>query len=244
MINMYIDESGSIHPTSEKLNRFFIIGIVIPKDSQKLRRVYKTFVRKNMNALRELDTAGRMFDKNNHFIALKGSSMNKSMKLDFINFFCQNNLFEVRYIVLDNNLLEDKFIKNKARTFNYLIKIFLINSIKKKYIVDNQIFLQIDERNVKTDSKYSLEDYLNQELLLNDNLIENVQVQYFDSSQNCFIQIADVFSNIMYSNLITQGGYEKELEQLQQKNTYCLHSFFQRKNLKTRLKKYNLHIIK
>lgn len=237
MINMYIDESGSIHPTSEKLNRFFIIGIVIPKDSQKLRRVYKTFVRKNMNALRELDTAGRMFDKNNHFIELKGSSMNKSMKLDFINFFCQNNLFEVRYIVLDNNLLEDKFIKNKARTFNYLIKIFLINSIKKKYIVDNQIFLQIDERNVKTDSKYSLEDYLNQELLLNDNLIENVQVQYFDSSQNCFIQIADVFSNIMYSNLITQGGYEKELEQLQQKK-YILPTFiFPKKKFENKIKK-------
>ena len=49
MINMYIDESGSIHPTSEKLNRYFIIGIVIPKDSKKLKRVYKTFVRKNIS---------------------------------------------------------------------------------------------------------------------------------------------------------------------------------------------------
>lgn len=38
MINMYIDESGSVHHTSEKLNRYFIIGIVIPKDSQKLKR--------------------------------------------------------------------------------------------------------------------------------------------------------------------------------------------------------------
>lgn len=48
MISMYIDESGSIHPTSEKLNRYFIIGIVIPKDSKKLKRVYKTFIRKNI----------------------------------------------------------------------------------------------------------------------------------------------------------------------------------------------------
>lgn len=224
MINMYIDESGSIHPTSQKLNRYFVIGIVIPKDSKKLKRVYKTFIRKNIDTLKELDVEGKMFNQEGKFIELKGYSMDKPMKLNFINFFCQNDLLEVRYIILDNNLLDERFIKNKARTFNYLLKIFLINSIKKKYIKDNEIFLQIDERNVKTDSKYSLEDYLNQELLLNDNLIDNVQVQYFDSSQNCFIQIADVFSNIMYSNLITKSSYQKELQQLK-RNGYILPPF-------------------
>ena len=130
MINMYIDESGSIHPTSNNLNRFFIIGIVIPKDSQKLKKIYKIFIRKNIDELRKLDKEGKMFNSNGHFLELKGSSMNKPMKLNFMNFFCQNNLFEIRYIILDNNQLEEKFIKNKARTFNYLLKIFLINSIK------------------------------------------------------------------------------------------------------------------
>ena len=178
-----------------------------------------------------------MFDNNGKFIELKGSSMNKPMKLNFIDFFCRNNLFEVRYIILDNNNLEERFIKNKARTFNYLLKIFLINSIKKKYIQDKEIFLQIDERNVKTDSKFSLEDYLNQELLLNDNLLDNVLVKYFDSSQNCFIQIADVFSNIMYSNLITRGAYRKELALLQQ-NKYILPSFiFPQKKFRNSIKK-------
>lgn len=224
MISMYIDESGSIHPTSQKLNRYFVIGIVIPKDSKKLKRVYKTFIRKNIEELKKLDTERKMFDTNNKFIELKGSSMDKTMKLKFMEFFCQNNLFEVRYIILDNNLLDSRFIKNKARTFNYLLKIFLINSIKKKYIADKEIFLQIDERNVKTDSKYSLEDYLNQELLLNDNLIDNIQVQYFDSSQNYFIQIADVFSNIMYSNLITKGSYHECIEKLQ-RDKYILPAF-------------------
>lgn len=237
MISMYIDESGSIHPTSQKLNRYFIIGIVIPKDSKKLKKVYKTFIRKNIDELKKLDVEGKMFDSNNKFIELKGSSMDKAMKLKFIEFFCRNNLFEVRYIILDNNLLDSRFIKNKARTFNYLLKIFLINSIKKKYIVDKEIFLQIDERNVKTDSKYSLEDYLNQELLLNDNLIENVQVQYFDSSQNCFIQIADVFSNIMYSNLITKGSYQEELKKLQQ-DKYILPPFiFPKEKFENKIKK-------
>lgn len=237
MINMYIDESRSIHQTSEKLNRYFIIGIVIPKDSKKLKRVYKNFIRKNINDLKKLDTEGKMFDSNNKFVELKGSSMDKTMKLKFIEFFCRNNLFEVRYIILDNNLLDNRFIKNKARTFNYLLKIFLINSIKKKYIVDKEIFLQIDERNVKTDSKYSLEDYLNQELLLNDNLMDNIQVQYFDSSRNCFIQIADVFSNIMYSNLITKGAYQEELEKLQQ-DKYILPPFiFPKEKFENKIKK-------
>ena len=92
MISMYIDESGSIHPTSQKLNRYFIIGIVIPKDSKKLKKVYKTFIRKNIDELRKLDIEGKMFDSNNKFIELKGSSMDKAMKLKFIEFFCKNNL--------------------------------------------------------------------------------------------------------------------------------------------------------
>lgn len=164
MLNMYIDESGSVHPTSKNFSRYFIIGIVIPKNPLKLKRVYKTFVRKNFKILKELDKENKMFDNNGKFIELKGSSMNKPMKLNFMDFFCRNNVLEVRYIILDNNNLEERFIRNKARTFNYLLKIFLSNSIKKKYIQDTEVFLQIDERNVKTDSKFSLEDYLNQEL--------------------------------------------------------------------------------
>lgn len=58
--------------------------------------------------------------------------------------------------------------------------------------------------------KFSLEDYLNQEMVLNLGLIENVKVQYFDSAQNQLIQIADVFSNIMYSNIVTHGVYNQE----------------------------------
>lgn len=237
MTRMYIDESGSIHKTSGKLNRYFIIGIVIPKNPVKLKRVYKLFIRKNIDYLIKLDQDNKMFSKDGKFKELKGSSMDKKLKLDFINFFCRNNLFEVRYIILDNNQLGERFIKNKARTFNYLIKLFLINSLKKSYIKDNELFLQIDERNVKTESKYSLEDYLNQELILNDNILENVQVKYFDSSQNCFVQIADVFSNIMYSDLITNGNYRNEIEKLQ-KEKYILPPFiFPKKKFENKIKK-------
>lgn len=221
----------------KKLNRYFIIGIVIPKEPVKLKRVYKLFIRKNIDYLRKLDKDNKMFSEDGRFRELKGSSMDKKLKLDFINFFCRNNLFEVRYIILDNNQLEERFIKNKARTFNYLIKIFLINSFKKGYIRDKELFLQIDERNVKTESKYSLEDYLNQELILNNNILENVQVKYFESSQNCFVQIADVFSNIMYSDLITNGSYRKEIEKLQQEKYILLPFVFPKEKFENKIKK-------
>ena len=48
MISMYIDESGSVHTTSKKLNRYFIIGIIIPKQPKKLKRSYKIFIKENI----------------------------------------------------------------------------------------------------------------------------------------------------------------------------------------------------
>lgn len=235
-MNMYMDESGSINPTSKKLKRYFVIGTIISKDEKRLRRVYKLFVRKYMNELKETDKYNKMFDESGKFIELKGSCLTYELKIKFINFVCKNNLFEVRYIILDNNNIEEKFIVNKARTFNYLLKLFLINSIKHKYINDKEIYLNIDERNVKTDSKFSLEDYLNQELVLSMGAIDNVKVHYYDSCQNIFIQIADVFSNLLYSNILTEGKYDNEINKLKREGyilpffTFPQNKFIKRMN--------------
>lgn len=229
MIDMYIDESVSINPFITRLKRYFVVGIVIPKDKEKLKRIYKLFVRKHMEELRKADKYNKMFDENGNFIELKGSCLTKELKIKFANFFCRNNLFEVRYIILDNSLINDKFIINKARTFNYLLKLFLINSKQRGYIKDREIYLHIDERNVKTDSKFSLEDYLNQELVLSMDLIDTAKVHYYDSSQNVFIQIADVFSNLLYSNMLTNGEYNDTIKELKE-NGYILAPFIFPKN--------------
>lgn len=215
-MNIYIDESGSIHPTNKRLNRYFIIGIILLRDKCKLARSYKLFIRKNFDVLKKLDTEKKMFDKSGRFKELKGACFNRAMKLEFLDFFCRDNSFQVGYIVLDNNKLQEKFISNKARTFNYLLRLFLANAVQRQYIDDKEIFLHIDERNVRTESKFSLEDYLNQELVLNMDLLQNVEAKYFDSSQNELIQVADVFSNIMYSNIVTNGVYQEKLEKLRQ----------------------------
>ena len=229
MLNMYIDESGSINPYETRLKKYFVVGIVIPKDKEKLKKIYKIFVRKNFKELKEADKYNKMFDENGKFIELKGSCFTRELKIKFIDFFCRNNLFEVRYIILDNSLIDNKFIANKARTFNYLLKLFLINSKKRGYITDREIYLHIDERNVKTDSKFSLEDYLNQELVLSMDILDNAIVNYYDSCQNEIIQIADVFSNLLYSNILTNGKYNEKIEEIRE-NGYILPTFVFPKN--------------
>ena len=220
-MNIYIDESGSVNTKSAFP---FIIGTVMPTDVQKLKKVYKRFVSKYYKDLKKLDKDNKMFRKDGTFLELKGACFNKDMKLNFLNYFCRNNLLKVRYIVLDNSKIKDKFVENKARTFNYLMKLFIENSFHTNLMNDKEISLQIDERNVKTNSKYSLEDYLNQELILDSDLIEKAHVAYFDSSQNCIIQIADVFSNIKFSDYATSGAY-KDLLKKYHKDGYILKDF-------------------
>lgn len=221
-MNLYIDESGSINLNNHKN---FIISVIIPTDTETLKKVYKRFVSKNLERLRELDkNHNKMFREDGSFLELKGSCFDRDMKIDFLDYFCRNNLFKVRYIVLDNDNLENRFTENKARTFNYLMKIFLTNTIHKKIINDKNLYLHIDERNIKTDSKFSLEDYLNQELLLESNIIDNVIVQYYDSAQSKLIQIADVFANIKYSNYLTNNSYKSKIDELKAKG-YILEDF-------------------
>ena len=95
-MNVFMDESGSVHPAFNKCNRFFIIGVFIPQNSEKLRRVYKLFVRKNFEVLKMLDVDNKMFNKNGKFMELKGACFNRKMKIEFLEFFCKNDLFKVR----------------------------------------------------------------------------------------------------------------------------------------------------
>lgn len=226
-MNLYMDESGSINRNSLEP---FIIAIVIPNDIKRTKTIYKRFVSKNMNKLKQIDKDHKMFRNDGSFKELKGSSLSRDLKLEFIDYFCRNNLINVRYIVLDNVRIEERFTENKARTFNYLMKLFLQNSINKGYINAKELSLQIDERNIKTNSKFSLEDYIHQELILDVNIIDSVKVEYFDSSNNSIIQIADVFANIKYSDYRTNGSYSNTLAKYK-KNGYIFPDFkFPQKN--------------
>lgn len=206
MINIYIDESGSMTPKSEEYKQpFFIVSLIIVKDEKKLKRNLKRFVSNNLHTLKKIDRENKMFN-NGIFRELKGNVFNSALKRKFVNSIIKDSSFEVYYIKLLNSKAKAQMFENKARTFNYLLKLFFQHNIRNGNLKDCEYFLQIDERNIKTQSKNTLVDYLNTELVLSDDLLsQSLKVRYFDSANNKFIQVADIFANLYYSHCITNG---------------------------------------
>lgn len=217
MINLYIDESGSLTNNCEEYRQpFFIISIIKVKNEKILRRNLKRFVSSNMKILKKLEKSNKMFI-NGKFMELKGSALNGALKRTFVEEIIKDESFEIFYIKVYNSYIDNTFIQNKARAFNFLLKIFFEHNLRNKNLLDDEYFLQIDERNIKTQSKNTLEDYLNTELILNFKLLSKpLYVKYFDSAHNKFIQVADVFSNLYYSHCLT-NKYLDIFNNLQQK---------------------------
>lgn len=206
-------------------NKFFIIALVRATDKEALKKAYKRFVSSNQNRLLELDQdkihsktgkvikkGGKMF-KDGKFQELKGSQFDKDMKQKFVEFFSSKQSFELYYIKIANEKLTDQFCENTARVFNYTLKLALEYFINKGILPNEDCFLQLDERNEKTETKFFLKNYLNTELSMNGTAAGDFDVDYFDSADNSIIQIADVFANLYYSQMQTDG-YGEEIQKL------------------------------
>lgn len=224
MQNLYIDESGSMTVQYCSHNPYFIIAIVRSADPDKLKKLHSRFVRSHLAELKEADTEGRMF-KNGKFTELKGSMFTPELKKAFVSYFCQNDALEVFYIILDNSAIsKDKNLyANKARAFNYVLKLALRYFICNRLLPDEPYTLQLDERNESTETRHFLKNYLNTELRMEGILSNDISVTYYDSSQNRIIQIADVFANLRLSQLRTHG-YTEEFN-FMRKNGYLKFEF-------------------
>ena len=232
-MKIYIDESGNVNNHSRLLaNSHFVVAMVRVLDEKGLKRSYERFVSSNKEELKKLDKPkmdrkkqvvveqrGAMFNCD-EFVELKGNEFDLPMKNKFIDFFSQKNNFEVYYIVLDNKKLSNTFCNNKARAFNYSLKLALTHFIKQRLLPSEECELIIDERNVSPKSIDDLETYLNKRIKLKNG---RFSVSYHDSKNVEFIQIADVFANILYSNMITDN-YHKRLEVL--KSTGQIKAYF------------------
>lgn len=223
-MNIYVDESGSINNHIVN-NKYFVIALIRPTDTNKLRKVYKRFVASNLKELLALDQdklhpvtgkllkkGGKMF-QNGNFLELKGCQFDNKMKKKFVDFFCREPAFELYYIKLSNELLTDRFCSNTARAFNYALKIAIDYFIRNSILPREDCFIQLDERNEKDDTKYFLENYLNTELFATGATNGEFRVAYYDSAKNRLIQIADVFANLLYSHLKT-NNYGEEIQKL------------------------------
>lgn len=89
------------------------------------------------------------------------------------------------------------------------------NFIRKGILPDEDIFLHLDERNERAESRYFLEDYLNTQLCISESVNGPFLVEYLDSKSNRFVQIADMLSNVFWSNQF-RGQYEEEIQMLEE----------------------------
>lgn len=227
MNTFYVDESGSMTKKglNYRNNHYFIICIVQVYNSNRLKRIYKRFVTSNLNNLKCNDKHQSMFYKNGKFKEIKGASLSASMKKKFVNFFCQNNLFGIYYICSSNKRTENYFYNNKARAFNYMVKLSVEHNTKIKNIKKDINFFYIDERNVKTGTLATLGEYLNTELVTARNVQGPFIVGYYQSEFKELIQIADVFANFYYSYIIRGSVFDNEIDYMR-KNKYIKDEFF------------------
>ena len=209
----YIDESGSM--TTEYANKFpfFIISVVRVFNKDLLKKRLKRFVSKHIGELKASDN-GKMFN-NGKFLELKGSALTIDLKKSLAEYLLDSSdLFEVHYIIVDNNKIKPATYDNTARAFNYFLEIFLSSRLNKKIFPNTDYCIQIDERNIKTNAKRTLEDYLATELQLKQELIESVEVSYYDSCNNSLIQLSDFFANLYYSYLRRKDNYDELIKKL------------------------------
>lgn len=209
-----IDESGSVNNHNEH-HPYFVITLVRVLGKGTLKDKYQKFYNQYKDRLKNLDIDNKMFD-GDKLLELKGFYFDDQLRHEFVKFFKNSTSYEIYYIKLVNSRLTDTFCKNKERAFNYPLKTALCYFIRKGLMPNEDCRLNLDNRNLKTDSKMQLDEYINTELVGDINYKGNFIAKYFDSKANRLIQIADVFSNIFYVSLFNEEFSEdiKELKRL------------------------------
>lgn len=191
----FIDESGIItnkKPSAENhKHQYFVISFVQTDNSKRLKTVYQ----RSLTKLRKYYPdffAGLENPKEP-----KGSELMPFMKLHLIEDLITFTDIKIAHMVVDNREIEERFRKNTSRSFNYLIKLIILNTPLTSSDQHN-LQLNIDNRNVAVGDLKDLQKYLSTELISGYGLTNSVGVSYFDSQHTCSIQVADLFANVIY----------------------------------------------
>lgn len=198
-LTAFIDESGSITKTDIEHHKYFIIAFLFTRNSRRIKRYFQ----KGIAALMQDEKYRTLMSKNGEIKGSEVSETKKNKIYDRIIRNCKDD-FEIGIIVLDNNYTTKEFIKNHARTFNYITQMFLDNLFRNCSKYRNTIsdmHLIIDEQNIATDAEYTLDGYLNQHLTVVDPLCNHFDVKYSDSKNHALIQLIDFISNTFYRNI-------------------------------------------
>lgn len=199
-LNVYIDESGSITKTKVSQNQYFVIAILFTRNPQKIKRQFRkgisALIKKNPKYKKILEEKGE----------IKGSEVSEHRKKEIYRRIIRNcaDEFELGIIVLDNRYTLDSFIQNHARTFNYILQLYFENVYRKqsRYAGGTDVMsIVIDEQNIATDTRYTLNEYLEQHFTVYRPLCDHFDVRYVDSKNHLLIQLIDFVANTFYRNL-------------------------------------------
>ena len=198
-ITVFVDESGTIGKGIIKEDDFFIITLLFVKD-EDVNHIKKVFKKERLKIVNKKEVLKQQLKNNKE---VKGSELSETEKRKIYEKIIEKcgDKFEIAVIVMNNKKATVKFRSNSSRAFNYLIKIFLEKHFKKrsKFKKVNQVSFIIDERTVATESKYTLQEYLNTELNLMETFSEkDITVHYYDSKKYLLLQLADFISNTFY----------------------------------------------
>jgi len=195
-VTVFIDESGSI-PHEMDSNKFFVIAMLFTDNPDFLKKVYK---RERMKIAKRKPELLAALKNDKEIKGAKISELDKTQIYRRTVDKCSEHL-EVGIILLDLDRCHNNMRAKTARTFNYLIKRYLTTTFKTKSIFRKakNIHLIIDNQNIVTESKYTLEDYLNTELNIEDQFTENdILVSYADSRSYLLLQFIDFIANTFY----------------------------------------------
>jgi hypothetical protein len=179
---IYIDESGTLW--SQKNERYFVICALIMDDFQGT----------------SLSTSINRFIKykypNIKITELHASQMSFQEKVDFFKYI-EDISFKIAYLILDKDNIDSNLFKNNNSLFNYMIFLLLEEYIKNFNTIN--LYITIDNRNIKITSEKSLEEYLVIECIKNKSYVKNIYIKYDDSRKNNNLQGVDMFANAIYA---------------------------------------------
>lgn len=194
-LSAFVDESGSVKKGALLQEDFFVIALIFTDNEKFLNKVFK---KKRFQILSEEERTVLSETKE-----IKGSDISESRKKEIYEALhekCSGN-FELGIIVLDLKRADDKLKQVPSRAFNFLIARYLSKFYRphSKFSTANDIAFFVDERNIATGAKFTLEEYLNTEYNIEDPICGgNISVRYLDSKNRYLIQLADFIANTFY----------------------------------------------
>ncbi|MBC7766713.1 DUF3800 domain-containing protein [Arenimonas sp.] len=140
---IYIDESGTLW--SQKNERYFVLCALITDDFQgiSLSNSINHFIKYKYSNIKTTE--------------LHASQMSFQEKVDFF-VHVRDIPFKIAYVVLDKNNIDQNLFKNNNSLFNYMIFLLLEEYIKDSYVIN--LYITVDNRNIRITSEKSLEEYL------------------------------------------------------------------------------------